>query len=273
MSEPLPSVPTPSHYPAPGSAPSAYPQGTRQEDFDNTPPLTQMERVANTFFAPSKTFADIRRNRSWWLPFLLIAVFGYVFSGVALKRIGVDGLAESAMRSNPAQYEKMQAQPPEQRARVLSITRISMQAGFVAFPVIQLLSAAVLALLLWAGFNFILGGTSTYGGMYAVAMFAFLPSILKSLLSVGTMFLADPDSFNISDPVGTNPGYYLSTDAAAWLKSLLGSLDLFTIWTVFLFALGGAIVARVKPASGYALVFGAWLLIVLVKVGFAAAMS
>ena len=33
--------------------------------------LSQMERVVDTFVAPTKTFADIRRNASWWLPFLL----------------------------------------------------------------------------------------------------------------------------------------------------------------------------------------------------------
>ena len=33
--------------------------------------LSQVERVVDTFVAPSKTFADILRSTSWWLPFLI----------------------------------------------------------------------------------------------------------------------------------------------------------------------------------------------------------
>lgn len=37
-------------------------------------PLSEPARVLNTFFAPSKTFTDLRRSASWWLPFLITAV-------------------------------------------------------------------------------------------------------------------------------------------------------------------------------------------------------
>ena len=36
--------------------------------------LSQMERVVNTFVAPTATFKDILRSTSWWLPFVLMAV-------------------------------------------------------------------------------------------------------------------------------------------------------------------------------------------------------
>ena len=36
-----------------------------------TPALSQGERVIDTFIAPSKTFTDILRSQSWWLPFLI----------------------------------------------------------------------------------------------------------------------------------------------------------------------------------------------------------
>ena len=31
-------------------------------------PLSQTERVVDTFLAPTKTFADVLRSASWWLP-------------------------------------------------------------------------------------------------------------------------------------------------------------------------------------------------------------
>lgn len=257
------------------AGPTSNPAGplVPRDQFDEQPPLTPAQRVADTFFAPSKTFADIRRNRSWWLPFLLLAVFGYLFSGAALKKVGTAGLVESALRADPARYEKFKESPPAAQAQARSITGVVLQSSLFGWPAYQLLFAAISALLLWAGFNFILGGSSTFGAMFAVSMFAALPGIVRSLLAVVMLFVGDPETFSISDPVGTNPGYCLGPDTASWLRSFLGSFDLFTLWILFLSALGGAIVARVKPSRGYALVFGLWFLFVLVKVGFAAATS
>lgn len=245
----------------------------REDAYDAVPSLTQTERVADTFFAPSKTFADIRRNRSWWLPFALLAVLSLVFAGVVLKRVGTTTLAENALHSNPAQAEKLQNAPPEQRASAMRFTAISMQAGLFGGPLFLLLWIAFVALLLWVGFNFILGGSSTYPGMFAVAMYASLPGLLVYLIILVTLFAGDASSFNLASPAGTNIGYYLPTGTSPALKSLLTSLDVFTLWQMILLGLGGAIVARVKVSTGVLLVLGTWLVLVLGKAGIAAAMS
>ena len=243
------------------------------DGYDTQPPLTELQRVVSTFFAPSKTFADIRRNRSWWLPYLLLVAFGFLFSVTLAQKLGPNGIADSALRANAKKYEQFKQLPAEQQATQRSVIGKVTTYSLYAYPVVQIAVSAFTALLLWGGFNFILGGSSNYPEMFAVAMFASLPGILRAILGIVTLFAGDHDSFNLQDPIGTNPGYYLSADTAPWLHSLLGSLDLLTLWPLFLMALGGAIVARVKPASGYALVFGVWLVFVLIKTGFAAAFS
>jgi hypothetical protein len=45
------------------------------------------------------------------------------------------------------------------------------------------------------------------------------------------------------------------------------------LWSLALSGFGGAIVAKVKPMRGVLLVFGLWLLFVIVKTGLAAAFS
>jgi len=45
-------------------------------------PLSQGARIVNTFFAPSKTFTDLRRNASWWAPFLLSVIVSILFVAV-----------------------------------------------------------------------------------------------------------------------------------------------------------------------------------------------
>lgn len=261
-------------YPLPGAAPGTYGVAPpTQDEYDAVPPLSQGQRVMDTFFAPSKTFADIRRNRSWWLPFLLLVVFSLAFSALAVKRVGVDSLAENAIRANPAQAEKIQNAPPEARAQAMKFTAISMEVGLYGAPVFLLLWSAFLALLLWVGFNFILGGSSTYPGMFAVSMYALLPSLVAYVLLIVMLFVGDTETFNLANATGTNIGYYLPQGASPLLKSLLTSIDLFTLWQCFLLGIGGAIVARLKPTKGLTLVFGVWIVIVLIKAGIAAATS
>ncbi len=252
--------------------PDPFATGPR-DAFDGQPPLTQVQRVTDTFVAPAKTFADVRRNRSWWLPFLILAVFSYLFTLTALAHVGAPRLAESAIRNNPAQSEKLQQASPEQRAQTLRITATFMQASFYSWPVLLLLFTLLGALLLWVGFNFMLGGTAAFAGMFAVMMFAWLPGIIRSVLSTAMLFLGDPEGFNINDPVGTNPGFYLGAGSPVFLKSVLSSIDILSIWTLALMAIGGAIVARVKIRSGLILVFTAWLVFVLARAGIAAAFS
>jgi hypothetical protein len=252
-------------YPSPSAGP--------RDAFDEQPPLSQGERVIDTFIAPTKTFADIRRNRSWWLPMLVLAVFSYMFTLTALSHVGSQRLAESALRNNPSQNERLQQATPEQRAQTLRITATVMQVSFLGWPLLLPVLSALAALLLWVGFNFILGGSATYSGMFTVMMFAWLPSIFRGVLSTAMLFLGDPESFNINDPVGTNPGFYLGADSSAFLKAMLSSLDIFSIWILALMAIGGAIVARVKIRSGVILVFATWLIVALLRAAAAAAMS
>lgn len=228
------------------------------------PALTQSERVMNTFAAPSMTFRDIKRSQSWWLPFLLVAIFSYALSGSVMKKVGVDSLTEHAMQQRAEKTG--QAPPPAAKALTATIFKVSL----AMWPLFYLIFASFAALLLWLGFNFILGGTAKYAEMFAVYIFASLPALIKSVLTIAVVIFGSNENFDIENSVGTNLGYYLGPDAAHWLKSLLTSLDVFSIWILALSALGAAIVARVKVKNGMLLVFGAWILFILVKAGLAA---
>ncbi|SDF99403.1 YIP1 family protein [Terriglobus roseus] len=255
---------------------SAYPEALPPgpiDQYDNQPPLTAVQRITNIFYAPSKTFADLRRNRSWWLAFVVMALVGYLFTTTALTKVGPRGLAESSIRNNPAQAEKMQNASPEDRARMISITASIMQVSLWAWPVFILITAAIGALLLWVGCNFILGGSGTYPGMFAVMIFAYLPGIFRSLLTSAVLLFGDTENFNLNDPIGTNPGFYLGADSSVFLKTFLSSVDVFSLWILILMGIGGAIVARVKVKNGVAMVLITWLIFALGKAAITAATS
>ena len=231
-------------------------------------PLSQTERILDTFTAPSKTFTDLRRSTSWWLPFLIVALFSYLFTGVITQKIGFTALAEHAMQQRAEETGQQIA--PEAMAKGVSASATVFKVSFAASPLLYLISAALFSLLLWVGFNFLLGGRATYAGMFAVYLFGSLPSLIKTAITVAVVWFGNTENFDLQDPVGTNPGFYLGSDSAHWLKTFLSCFDIFTLWILFLVALGGAILSEVKIRSGMILVFGAYAAFVLVRTAFAA---
>src|SRR5271163_1790 len=173
-----------------------------------TPPLSQGERVIDTFIAPSKTFTDILRDQSWWLPFLLGVIVGYGYMFALQKQIGWDTVAANAMKQDPKAAERLASSSPEQQEQAQRITVAIIKYTFYATPVLALLFAAIAALVLWGTINFVFGGQATFGGVFSVWMYGTLPLLLLSILTIITLFVgADRDAFNINNPVGTNLGF------------------------------------------------------------------
>jgi hypothetical protein len=235
------------------------------------PPLSQVERVVDTFVAPSKTFTDILRNQSWWLPFLLIVVIGYGFVFTVDKHVGWDQVLENSLKTNTSQSERIANAPAEQQASIRATMKASFRIFSYAFPVFIILYWLVAAVVMMGTLNFGFGGHAKYGELLAVFAYAGLPGIFKSILSIVVLFAGlGAESFNLQNPVGTNLGYYLSPESPKWLISLGTSIDVFTIWTIILLILGCAVVAKIKRGPAAIAVVGWWLVLTLVSVGAAA---
>src|ERR1700761_5357718 len=183
--------------------------------------LTQGQRVLYTFSAPSKTFSDLLRDQSWWLPFLLGIVVGYGYLFAIQKQVGWDTVAQNVIKQDPKATERLNNQPPESRAQALSITRTIIQGTFYATPLLGLLITAIASVVLWGTINLLFGGHATFGRVFAVWMYGTMPLLFKSILAIVSLFAGlDKDAFNINNPVGTNPGYFLPLDSAQWLLRL-----------------------------------------------------
>jgi hypothetical protein len=235
--------------------------------------LSQWQRVANTFTAPSKTFEDIQRgNRSWWLPLIIAAVASYIlFAGITLN-VGWKQVADNTLRADAKTQEKLANAPPEARETALKYTQYSIEGGFAAVPVLILAVTALGSLGLWGTINFVFGGKATYGSIFAVWLYADLPKIIKSLLGTVAIFAGGaPESFNLQNFAPTSVGAFLNQQETSKALYVLASwLDATTIWSLVLLAIGTAIVAKVKRNSGYIAVFGWWAIFLLISVGFAA---
>jgi hypothetical protein len=238
------------------------------------PALTQVQRVIYTFTAPSKTFTDIKRSTSWWLPFLLMVIFSYGLFATVQAKVGWEQVAENSIKQNPKQAEQMDKLPPDQRANNMKISVMVTKVIFALFPIFALIVNAVIAGVLLATINFGFAGKASFWEVFSVAWYAGLPGLIKVLLGVAALLAGlAPESFNSRNISGTNIGYFLPSDTNKALLTLATSLDAVTIWTLVLSAIGLSIVAGTKRSSGYIAVFGWWALIVLVSVGWAVAFS
>jgi hypothetical protein len=240
---------------------------------EETAGLSQMERVVNVFVAPTKTFRDILRSSSWWLPFLLTVVATVGVTIAIQKKVGWERVVETQVQMSPSMQSQLASLTPDQQAQRMHVTVLGYQYGAYATPLILLGISALAALVLWASFNFGLGARTTYGQIFCLWMYCSLPRLLASLITVVMLcFGGSPESFNLKEPVGTNLAYYLP-DASPWLKALLSFGDVIGIWALVLLVIGGAIVAKKSIGQAAAVVVGWWLLIVLVSVAATAAFS
>lgn len=238
--------------------------------------LTQWQRVADTFTAPSKTFEDIKRgNKSWWLPLIIGALFTYILFGAIVQKIGMQQVVDNQVRLDPKAQERMAQASPEQRAMGNKFALGITEGVFIAGPVVGMAFVAILSLGLMATINFGFGGRAKFGSVFALFYYAWLPQIIKPIL--GTIVIYSgmaPESFNIKNYAPTNLGAFLDpVDTNKALYTLATSLDAVTIWTLVLLSIGTAIVAGTKRSSGYIAVFGWWVLFVLIGVGIAAMTS
>jgi hypothetical protein len=239
--------------------------------------LSQMQRVVNTFTSPSKTFIDIRdHSKSWWMPFVILSIVGYLFFAVVYTKIGMQQVVDNQNHLSPKAEERLAQATPEQRELSNKISMGFTEGIFIAGPIVLIIIFTVGSLVLWGTINFVFGGKAKYSGILAVWVFASLPGILKPILgSIVILSGLAPESFNIRNYAPTNLAAImmnpLETNAAVY--AIVSSIDIVTIWTLVLASIGTAIVAGTKRGSGYIAVFGWWAIIVLAGAGIAAAFN
>lgn len=237
-------------------------------------PLSEGARIINTFIAPSKTFTDLRRNASWWAPWLLISIVSLIFVYAMGRQIGYEQISKNAVaRSSRAeQFEKLPADQQAQQIRVSS--------NFIRFftygsPLLILFFSLISTAVLWATFKIGAGAETTFGQAYAIIMYAGLPGIVGAILGIVSLFSGvDPEGFDINNPVGTNLAYYMDpVNTGKFLRGMASALDVITVWTIVLLGIGFASTSKVKRSTAIGIVVAWYLLYKLTSVGLAAAFS
>lgn len=246
----------------------------------SAPPLNEIQRVADTFIAPTKTFTDVKRSAMWWGPLLIMILVGVGFTLTVQSKVGWMTVYDNNLKMVPKMKamveQQMATMKPEEQAAMRAKGARQQEVSSYLHPAFVLIFVAIFSLLVWPTVNFGFGGNAKYSRVFAVFVYtALISDSLKYILGIVALFAGlVPDSFNINNPVGTNLGYYLAGgDSPIWLVSLCSALDLFGIWAIILQIIGISIVAKVKTTGAAISVLLWFVLFILLITGVAAAFA
>jgi|GEM_PF-117336 len=241
--------------------------------------LGPVSRLTGTLFSPGETFADVNRKPTWIAP-MIIAVATVLASTLFFSwRVHPDW--DTIMRTQfKKQAEKRNQQlTPEQLDQQVTvaktIAKFSPIIGAVFTPIFYVVLAGIFAL----GLMFIQAKTTFKKILSVVSWSCAATGIVGTLVMMASLMIRDEEGLRSIDPtqpsgiVPTNLAAFLASDTSAVIKSLAGSLDIFTIWLLILFSIGFAAIAgsrKITTGKAATVVFGFWAVFVIIKVGWAA---
>lgn len=239
-------------------------------------PISSIGRVFGALFNPKPTFESIAQRPTWILPVLIGVVLGLAASTVISQRIGWRAVIEKQIANNARAQKQMESLTPEQREQNISAQeKITPKIVYTINVVAPFLGTIIIAAIMLAAFNLIHGANMNFKTSMGITAYGWCPAIVSGLLAILILYIKDPSTVDVQNIVASNPGALVSDDTPKWLVSLLGSLDLFSFWTMILMALGYSATnpKKISFGSAFFTVFACWAVYVLCKVGLAAAFS
>lgn len=204
-----------------------------------------IEDMIDAFFSPVSMFTR-RAGRPAWAAYVIVTVLLAVGFYAALGAL--QGVFDTEMaRAMADVVEKNPQMTGDQLAAMQGTMEASFKyGGFVAMPFILL----VLGLCVWL-VSKLLGGELGYGGGVMIASFAYLPKVLESLLVSVQSLVLDTSKFTGRYQYSWGVGRFLEPTMSQGMQNLLGRIDLFTLWTTILIAIGLVYSAKVPKSKAY----------------------
>ncbi len=236
------------------------------------PPVNHFGRIVGVFFNPKETLADVAQRPSWLFPIIVLTVFSICVSVLMNQKIDWDSYIRTQAERSP-RFEQLSE---EQKQGALGPqVKIAYYVTYAAGVLGPGIFALILTLVYWGAFNGMAGAGLRFGQAYGIVAHASMPSAIASILILVTLGLRPYGESTPENMLASSLFTFLPGDASRWLQSLGGSVELFWIWTMILFAIGfsAANPKKVSFGKGLTFVVSIWILYVAVKVGFAAAFA
>lgn len=225
------------------------------------------DRLPGVLISPVKTFRSIGERPTWWPPLVVLVVLVGLIGVLVVQRMDFEAVMHQQMAKQNREMSQEQMDRGVQLAKRFAPV-FAVGSALVVWPVALLL----IALVLWVLFK-LFGSELSYLASFAVTLHSMMPVVAAQLLALPiilsrkTISLEDAKSGGI---LMSNLGVLAPEGSSAALHALLASFDFFGLWTLLLLILGYREVAKVSTAKAATTVVVLWLLVVGLRVGWAA---
>ena len=229
-----------------------------------------VSRLGGLYTSPTETFRSIVARPTALVPILILLVLAAGFSTLWMSKVDRQAFMREQIEQNPRAAQM----PPEQKARI-----VEQQAKFMPFFTVGIVVVLPLfylgtALVYWVIFRFLFGAEMTYKQSLAITAWSFLVVGLVSTTLMVVVFALKGD-WNI-DPnkvLQANLTLALPATAPKWLTAFASSIDVFNIWLIILMSAGYGVASRRTLTGALSGVIIPWVVIIIIKVGWAAMMG
>jgi len=227
------------------------------------------QNLIDVYFAPREAFTRIVRSPRILIPLVVYLILVLGFTGVWMQK------------ADPVEFMKTQIEesgradriPPEQREGIIEQQAKMMPIfAWVVGPVSIGVMLLVIAGALLFVYRFFYAAEVGFKQAFAIVTWVFLAvGLITTPVTLAVMSLKGDWNINPQEAVQANLGLLLDKSTAAKpLWALLTSIDVFSLWMVFLLAVGFGVASRKTTGSAIWGVGIAWAIIVLCKVGWSA---
>ncbi len=236
------------------------------------PSMSTAETLSGIFLEPSRTFEALRARPRFLVAGIIIIVLSLIVTAIIFNKVDYAAFMREQIVKSP-------------RGGQMTPEQVDQAVGFYNGPigkvVVYVIPVVGAVIFIAAGGALYLLGSMLMGGVlrYKQALSvwtysSFAPAVLGSIAAVVVVLLTPADEINPAQPGGlvrANLAVLAPHGGSPAIGALLGSIDLFTFYGLFLAALGLRKVGRMSSGSAWTVAVGLWLIGVLLKVGWAAA--
>lgn len=227
--------------------------------------ISPLGRITGVLFSPKATFEDIARKPSWLLPVIISTVLGIIATVTLNQRMNWREYVLQQIEKSPRAAQLSPQQKQQQADVSAKITPyIVYAAGVLGSIVFAVLVGAVMML----AYNLLGGAGAKFSQAFAISSHTLVVGLISTPIFLLVLLLRPPGTLDPDNPVATNLAAFLPEESARWLVTLCKSIDIFTIWTLILIAIGFAAVnpRKLRGAKPYVIAFSVWVVMVVVKV-------
>jgi hypothetical protein len=229
-------------------------------------PINHFGRIIGVFFSPKETFGGIARRPSWILPVVLMTVLGCIVGFTMDKRIDWREVASKRIEESPRAAQLSADQKEQQIAMGAKISPYFAYGFGLLGPI---LLAVIVSGVMLGAYNLLGGAGANFKVSIAIVSHAYVVTLVSSLLLLLILFLKQPGTIDLENPIATNLGAFLPDGTSKTVLALGTAIDIFSFWIIFLIGMGFSAFnpKKLKLGNSIGIALTVWAVYEAIRVG------